>query len=92
MDLGLLVSIVSNLSLAELEDEFRLRAEPQIWNHSIQGGCLLVLGKRPGKKKLETVGSDKLIDANRCAKVNITKVIKVQFMGTLVKLAICNIS
>ena len=77
-DFGLLVSIGSNLSVIKLEYDFRLRAGPQIWNHSIQGGCLLVLGKRPGKK-LETVGSDKLIDANRCAKVNITKVIKVQF-------------
>ena len=44
-----------------------------------KGGCLPALGKRPGKKKMETVGTDKLIDANRCAKVNITKVIKVQF-------------
>ena len=44
-----------------------------------KGGCLLA-GQAPWvKKKLETVGSDKLIDANRCAKVNITKVIKVQF-------------
>ena len=77
-DLGLLVSIGSNSSLVELEDEFRLRAGPQIWNHSIQGGCLLA-GQAPWVKKLETVGSDKLIDANRCAKVNITKVIKVQF-------------
>ena len=52
----------------------------------------MLAGQAPWVKKLETVGSDKLIDANRCAKVNITKVIKVQFMGTLVKLAICNIS
>ena len=36
-------------------------------------GCLPV-GQAPQvKRKLETVGSDKLIDANRCAKVNITK-------------------
>ena len=42
-------------------------------------GDACLQGKRPQVKKLETVGSDKLIDANHCAKVNITKVIKVQF-------------
>ena len=77
-DLGLLVSIGSNSSVIKLKYDCRLRAGPQIWNHSIQGGCLLA-GQAPWVKKMQTVGSDKLIDANRCAKVNITKVIKVQF-------------